>query len=494
MGIIIKQSIKGSIWSYLGVIIGFVTTSYLYPNYLTTDIVGLFGLLVSYSTLFGQFSLLGIQGITSRVFPVFRDKESNHHGFFFISLIFFLSGLALFLIFFFSFAPWLVENNQEKSKLFADHLYLLIPMTLFTMIFVQLDTYNKMLYDSVSGVFLQEFMQRGLIFLITVFFALNWISLNQMIWAYAAIVCAKAVVMVIILAKKKELNFQIDRNFVTPKLRKEIIDVGLFSIVTGLGSMIIFNIDKIVINQMLDLSNTGVYTIAFYFGTLVVIPSRSILKISGALIADGWAAMDIDKIKEIYYKSCINQFIIGTFLFVGIWSNIDNILTILGPDYSESKWVIFFVGLGYLFDMLTGANGQVIAYSRYYRIALVFVVSLVVVAVALLYLLIPVWGITGAAIAIACSFLFNNLLRYLFLFRKYRMQPFNFKFLIVLAVFLVVYFVVNLIPQQNLLIDILVRSTVITVVSFLALYYLPISEDIRKTIDQLISYLKLKEK
>ena len=351
-----------------------------------------------------------------------------------------------------------------------------------------------MLYDSVSGVFLQEFMQRGLIFLITVFFALNWISLNQMIWAYAAIVCAKAVVMVIILAKKKELNFQIDRNFVTPKLRKEIIDVGLFSIVTGLGSMIIFNIDKIVINQMLDLSNTGVYTIAFYFGTLVVIPSRSILKISGALIADGWAAMDIDKIKEIYYKSCINQFIIGTFLFVGIWSNIDNILTILGPDYSESKWVIFFVGLGYLFDMLTGANGQVIAYSKYYRIALVFVVSLVVVAVALLYLLIPVWGITGAAIAIACSFLFNNLLRYLFLFRKYRMQPFNFKFLIVLAVFLVVYFVVNLIPQQNLLIDILVRSTVITVVSFLALYYLPISEDIRKTIDQLISYLKLKEK
>ena len=47
MGIIIKQTIKGTLWSYLGVAIGFVTTAYLYTNYLSTEIVGLFGLLLS---------------------------------------------------------------------------------------------------------------------------------------------------------------------------------------------------------------------------------------------------------------------------------------------------------------------------------------------------------------------------------------------------------------------------------------------------------------
>ena len=89
------------------------------------------------------------------------------------------------------------------------------------------------------------------------------------------------------------------------------------------------------------MNNTGVYTIAFYFGTLVVIPSRPLLKISGTLIADAWKDNDLKKINNIYYKSCINQFIIGGFLFLGIWANIDNILTILGPDYQQSKWVIF---------------------------------------------------------------------------------------------------------------------------------------------------------
>ncbi|MGM0409102.1 MAG: hypothetical protein ACQERU_14065, partial [Bacteroidota bacterium] len=56
MGIIIRQSIKGSIWSYIGVGIGFITTAYLFPEYLTTDVIGLFGLLIAWSNLFAQFS------------------------------------------------------------------------------------------------------------------------------------------------------------------------------------------------------------------------------------------------------------------------------------------------------------------------------------------------------------------------------------------------------------------------------------------------------
>ena len=60
MGIIIKQSIKGSIWSYVGVIIGFVTTTYLYTEYLTTELVGLFGLLAAYAALTGQLFFAGL--------------------------------------------------------------------------------------------------------------------------------------------------------------------------------------------------------------------------------------------------------------------------------------------------------------------------------------------------------------------------------------------------------------------------------------------------
>lgn len=479
MGIVQRQTIKGSVYSYLGVIVGFVTTSYLFPKYLKPDVIGLFGLMIAYSTLLGQFSLLGMQGVTSRLFPYFRDKKSGHHGFFTIAFLFIAVGFLLFLLLYFVFSPWLISNNIEKSRLFSDYVYLLIPLTFFSMLFFFFDTYNKVLYDAVFGLFLQEFVQRLLIFAITLAFIFHLLNLSQLIISYVIVLCLKSIIIFYHLYRKGEVSFRPDFSFITQTLKREIADVAFFSILSGMGSMIVFNIDKIIINQILDLSKTGVYTIAFYFGTLVVIPSRPLTKISGTLIADAWAKNDLPKIRDIYYKSCINQFIIGGFLFLGLWANIDNILTILGPDYVQSKWAIFFIGIAYLFDMLTGANTQVIAFSKYYRISLYFIAILLVIVSGLLFLLIPVWGIAGAAAAIAGGMFLNNLMRYYFLYRKFGLQPFDRNFIYLFLFFGTIYFMLFLVPQLKLIPDILVRGTIITLTTVLFLYFVPVSEDVQ---------------
>jgi O-antigen/teichoic acid export membrane protein len=487
MGIIIRQSIRGSIWSYLGVIIGFVTTAYLYTEFLTPEVVGLFGLLIAYTALFGQLSLLGMPGVTSRLFPYFMDKNSGHSGFLYINFIFLAVGFTLFIIAYLLFAPHLVANNLEKSKLFADYVYLLIPLTLITMIFILLDTYNKVLYDAVLGTFLQEFLQRILIMLSVLLYIFNIINLHTLIIAYVFSLSAKSILILVYLIIKGEFNLRFKIGKIDKNLRREVLNVAMFSLLSGLGSMIVFNIDKIMVNKMLDLSNTGVYTIAFYFGTLVIIPSRPLLKIAGTLIADAWKKDDLPQIKDIYYKSCINQFIIGGFLFIGIWANIDNILLILGEDYLESKWVIFFIGLGYLFDMMTGATAQFIAYSKHFRVLLYFFLSLIVIVIGLLYLLIPVYGITGAAMAIAAALLLNNLMRFLFIYRKYGMQPFNYKFLLVALMYIILYAAVVFIPQQSLIPDILIRGSIIAVGTAIGLMILPVSDEIRGLMNR---YLK----
>jgi O-antigen/teichoic acid export membrane protein len=135
--------------------------------------------------------------------------------------------------------------------------------------------------------------------------------------------------------------------------------------------------------------------------------------------------------------------------------------------------------------MMTGANAQVIAYSKYYKVSLLFIVILIAVVVLLLYLFIPTWGITGAAIAIAGALFMNNLMRYLFLYRKYRLQPFNSRFLIVAAFFTGLYFLLEFIPQQPLIPDILIRGTVITLLTGLFVLKVPVSDDIKAIIEKL---------
>ena len=490
MGIIIKQSIKGSLWSYLGVLIGFVTTSFLYTEYLTPEIVGLFGLLIAISTLTSQFAMLGMGGVTSRLFPYFRAPGEGHNGFLFIALLVQLAGFLLFVAGYYTFKELLIGTNIEKSRLFADYVYLLIPLTFFSLIFNFLDTYNKVLYNAVLGTFLQEFFQRFLIFSAVILYVLKLLTFNQLIIAFVLVVCLKGVILFVYLFFRGEINLRPKPGFIDKKLKKEIIDVALFSIIGGVGSMIVFNIDKIVVNQMLDLRNTGVYTIAFYFGTLVIIPSRPLLKISGTLIADAWHRNDIDQIRNIYYKSCINQFIIGGFLFLGIWANIDNILAILGEDYLQSKWVIFFIGLGYLFDMLTGANAQVIAFSKYYRVALLFIVILIALVISLLSALIPVWGITGAAVAIAGALFLNNIMRYFFLYKKYKLQPFNSKFIVIIVFYISVFLLTRMIPQKELVTDLILRSVLIILFTVSFFWFVPLSEDITSIKNALVLYLK----
>ncbi len=490
MGIIINQSIKGSIWSYTGVGIGFVTTAYLFPNYITTDTIGLFGLLLAWSVLFSQLSSLGFQGVTGRLFPWFRNEKNNHNGYLFIAFMVMLAGFILFLLVFWSLKSWLVESNLEKSKMFADYFYLIVPITFFTLLYTQLDVFNKLLYDAVFGTFLQEFLQRALILLVTLLFVFNIFNLHQLILAYAAAASAKGAVIFIYLLAKKELSFKPRLQFIKPPLRKEMITVGLFSILTGLGTNIVFNIDKILINQMLGLSDTGVYTVAFFFGTLVIIPSRTLLRISGTLIADAFKRNDLNYIADIYHRSCLNQFIIGAFLFGGIWINIDNILVILGPDYAAAKWVIFFIGLGYLIDMLTGANAQIIALSKHYRVSLYFLLILIVLAVMAILLLVPVWGITGAAIAIAASIAVNNLMRFLFLKLKYNMQPFDKKILVTGFILVLTVLIATLLPQFQLLPDILIRSTLFSLIFAVFIVKFKISKDVDILKDKLLKKFK----
>ena len=486
MGIIIKQSIKGSIWSYVGVAIGFVTTAYLYTNYLTTEMVGLFGLLLSYSVMFAQFSSLGINGVTSRLFPYFRDNEKAHNGYLFITFLVAGIGFGLFIIAYLIFSPQFIESNVEKSKLFAEHAYLLIPLTFFMLLYSILDIYNKLLYNAVLGTFLQEFFQRVLIFMVVLIYAFGLISTQTLILLFVIAASAKGVYLLIHLIINGEFSLKPKLNFVNKKLRKEIISVAIFSTLTGVGGSLVFNIDKIIINQILGLSSTGIYTVGFFFGILVLIPSRPLLRISGTLIAEAWKRDDKKYIADIYSRSCINQFIIAAFLFGGIWINIDNIMVILGPDYEGVKWVIFFIGLANLVEMATGSNAQVIAYSEYYRVMLYFLLVLVILVIVLMILLIPVWGIVGAAIAISISIFANNLMRYFFILRKFKMQPFTIKFLLVPVAFGVAYVLSSLLNQLQLIPDILIRSIIFTAVFGGLILLFHVSEDVDGIIRKLL--------
>ena len=353
MGIIIRQSARGTILTYIGTFIGFITTGVIIPKVLSTNQVGLTQILIAYTLVFVQLGSLGFNNVTTRMFTYFRDDRSKHNGFLFIALTVTLTGFLLCLCAYFIIKPVLIERSADKSALFVEYIYYLIPLVFFTMIFNTLDNYYKVLYNAVIGIILKELVARLFILATVIMYFFDIITFSSFILFYIISYCSPTVIIIISLIKDGQFNLVPKSGFVTKELAKTMSSVALFGIISGFAGVVTLSIDRIMINDIfkMGLDRIGVYGIAFLFGTVIILPSRSLLKISSAIIADAWKENNMETLKTVYCKSCLNQFIIAALLYIGVLANLHNIFKILPEEYADGMYVIVLIGLAYLIDM-----------------------------------------------------------------------------------------------------------------------------------------------
>ncbi len=493
MGVIVNQSIKGSVYAYIGAAIGFVNTALLFPFFFATDEIGLVFLLISVAMLFAQVFGLGFTGVTVRLFPYFSDDEKEHNGFPFVMFTTALVGIFLFVATFYFIRPIIIEQNSHSLK-FIENINLIIPLVIIEILFRMLNSYTSVLLNTVIGTFYKEFILRLIISVLIVLFILHIVDYKIFLYLYIAAQSIPVLALLIYLLREGELSLKVQFGFISADLKKSMIFTAIVSLITGLSAMGYQYIDKYMINTMLDLSETGVYTIAFFFGSMIGLPARSLTKVASVVIAKAWKENKLNEIKEIYAKSSLIQTVIGIFVFLGIMINIDDVISILGPAYIEGKMVIFFIGLSFLINLIFGVGASVIGNSKQYRFLSYLMVIFLIIVIITNYYLIPIYGIEGAAIASAISILIHSFFKYLFILYKFKMQPFTTKHLtpIILGLFLFAafYFAPDIISNPYL--NIILKSTVFSLIYALLIYNFKVSEDINERLDLIIAKLKTK--
>jgi len=482
LGVIKKQAIKGTIINYIGVIIGFVTAAILSPK-VNTEIIGLVSVIVSYSIIISQLGSLGLQGITVRLFSYFRTNNNTHNGFLFLaisisSIGFLLASIILIGI------RFIIYSTRNSSDLFIQYYWYIIPVTFFIIFFNLFDNYYRMLYNVIKGIFLKELIQKIGTFTALLMIVAGFINFKTFIFVYLLGYSLPGILIIISALLDKNNDFKPKKGFIDTKLKKSIISVGLFSIISSASGIVAMNIDKIMIEAITGLSDTGIYSIAFYFGIIIAIPARSLLKISSTHLAEAWKNNDIKNIYTIYQKTTINLFLIGTLLVVGLYINLDNIMVLLKGDYASGKYVIIFIALAFLSDMLSGTSGQILFTSKNYKYQSYLMILFVILIIGTNLLLIPKYGINGAAIATLASKVTINIIRFIVIYNSYKLQPYNYKFIIVLLISAIVLIINYYIPKQSFfIVDIILRSSIVSIVYLFLSYFLNISEDINKQIN-----------
>ena len=493
MATIRNQTIFGTIFLYIGVLLGFTITGVLFPKILSTDQIGLLRLLVSYSAIFSQIASLGWPTVTNRMFPYFRNKENIHNGFFFLLIVIAIVGLIFSIIIFFILKPWIVSINIEKSSLLLEYINYLIPFIFATLLFSFFDTYTQVLFHSVEGTFAREVFQRIVTLTSIVLFFYNIIDFKTFVIMYLIARLSSIAILLIFLIIKKEISFKPNLKFLDKALVKTIVSVGLYGIIGSIVYNTILNIDSIIVGSMLGIGSTGIYATSFFFGTLIIIPTKALRRISSIFLATAWKNNDLKQIRDIYYKSSINQCLISLIILILLMVNLDNIFKFLPEEFAEGRYVILFVGLAMLTESFGGNSGVIISLSKYYKTGTLFSLINLTLIIVTNFIFIPIWGITGAAFATFSTMTFSMMIRYIFLQSKYQLKIYDYKHLIILIIGLAAFFINKLIPvNENLYIDVIIRSAVVVTVYILLAYFTKVSFDFNELTNTFISKLRKK--
>jgi O-antigen/teichoic acid export membrane protein len=218
------------------------------------------------------------------------------------------------------------------------------------------------------------------------------------------------------------------------------------------------------LNTFSPLKDVAVYTIGFTIGGIIEAPFNSLSKIGDSKITDAIHRNDFRLIQEVYYKSSRILMVIGALLFLGVCINIQTLLSFLPDKYEESYWVVILIGGTSFINMSTGLNTTLVYYTDKFKIGALLMVGLLVVSIVLNFLLIPHWGIYGAAIATGTALTIHNAIKTILIWKWYKLQPFERKPVIIVVGMLLVCLAINqYLPMlDNRYVDILYRSTLLT--------------------------------
>lgn len=463
MGTIRKQGIQNAIINYTGIAIGFINLIVLQPLFLSPEEIGLTRLLFYFSSLVAVFLPLGINHITIRFFPVFRNEANKHHGYFGFMLLFPLAGFLICSLFLWMTAPFFMNQYQTESPLFSEYFEWVLPLSFFLGLINVLGVYAASIFKTAFPSFLNDVLSRILTMAVISAYYLDWISLDVFVGFFVGVSGLQVLLLFIYALKLEETSFQYNKEkFSKDKVMEMAGYGGIVSLaaISGLGLKML---DTLVLGKYLPLSFVGIYSIAAFIPTLIEAPLNALERITASKIAHATVANKKDEIKTIYYQSSRYLFLLGGILFLGININTDSLFTFLPPGFESGKPVVGIISLAALVNMAGGSNGYIMLSSDKYKLAAGMLISVAVLSFILSVWWIPLFGMNGAASAMTISVCVLGISRFLLIKSKFGLQPYDGKSVRIAILIFACLITNGFIPAMDQPItDFFIRSTIIT--------------------------------
>lgn len=507
MGVIAKQSIYSTLITYLGLAVGIINI-YLYVNLLEPYQKGIIDGLVSLSSIIVSIASFGITYAINKFLPYYKvfNKPGNNDLFYLIfrhSIIPF--ALITLLVFVFRDVLFLLSPNTKLLSQYSLPLYITSLSFFLYQIFSAVNIgYNQNIMVS----FTTEIMIKlfNLAFILLLYSGL--IDFTLLVYLSSTIFSILTVILIFNLYKNQIVKINKQKSVVTYRLGNKIQQFALVTWFANLFYIISQFIDSFIIMGLKGMSNFAYYSLGLQAIMFINAPQRSIINSSLASISESWRKNDIANLQTIYFKSANILLWFGGYIFFIILISMNDVFTLIRPEYNAAKAVIIILGISKMIDFVTGVNTHILNLSKkYWTWDLAINITVLICIIPINFFFVKKYGILGSAYSNIIMVSLFGIIKTTVLFRFLQLHPFtskNLKLILVIIPFIATGIFIQQMPFTSYsshfitLTAIGIKIFIASIIYLCTLYFLNVTYNLNRLTEKLLqktsSVLKIKSK
>jgi O-antigen/teichoic acid export membrane protein len=490
MGIVFRQSIKTSVVTFGGALLG-AAIVYMSLRFLTSQQYGYSRNLVAQSLAAVQLILLGVHSMLNVYVHKYPAGDVRRKILLTWCLAVPVVLSILLTIPYYIFRTEIIHFYKPEDQWLASRYFDLLPFSAFLWsAMTLLEQYLCSQMKVAASAFMREIVHRLVQIAILILFAGGYISFDVFLSTTIFSVAAPVVLLLWMAARTKGFGISFEVSRLSRKEYVEIVRFSFYHMLTNVSMFLLTYVDALMLAPLAQsgTSAVAVYSPAVFLMSILSIPYRALATAAMPDLAAAYEQNHMDKVSSVFNRAAINGWIIGVLMMGIIVCNLSNAVRILRPEYSALKEVAIILVIGRMVDMLTGLNNEILSISKHYRLMFWMTVGLVVMIIAFNWWLIPLYGVVGAATGTTLAMTLFNVMKLIVVKAKLGLQPISKQTILVLLAGLVAMVPGYLLPfLGNAVGDAIVRSAIIGLVFGALMLVLKPSKDLQHFVGQILT-------
>ena len=492
MGIVFRQSAKTSIIVVLGALLGafiiWLSTKYIPDKHQ----FGYIQNLTNNAVVLSQILLLGLNYTLAVYIHKFANNDRKRKLFLTLCLLLPAIIAGIGIIIYFLLRSWILHHFQPEDMYYMQRYFMWLPVYILLFIYqVILEQYLGSQLKVALAAFMREVVLRIVNIIIILLFAFQYIDFSTLVISTVLMYLIPVIIFFIISLKTDAFGFSFDLNSFSKAEYKEMLHFSWYHFLLNMVIILMAGMDMLLLPfyDHKGFGSLAVYRVAVFFVVILQLPSKALLPASFTVLAKAFAANDNDKSKDLFTRASINILIPTVGIAILLCCNLNNAVAVIQNGYSEIIPIFLILFIGRIVDCATGMNDQVLSITNHYKFNFYLSLFLTVILFVMIRILVPRYGIYGAAWSTTVTIVIFNIAKYFFVWKKLDMQPFSNKTVLVVIAALPAlaagYFFPYLFnPARHVyvhsFIDAIMRSTVIIIIYLLMLLWLKPSKDLEE--------------